>query len=177
MKISSIASAFALCAALMFAACERKTVVVVDAPTPDPVAKTKTFETTGLKNAIDRYEKLPDAANSAKVREAFAELDGEIAELERHVANKTGEERAEAAKKLANLIEFRAAENTRFAKAQGSGAPGAAIDIRVDGRSGAEKVEDAARNTGDALKNAARETGEAIKDAGKKIEEAVKDGR
>jgi len=133
----------------------------VEPPSSDPVARTKTFETAALNGAIDAYEREPSAERSADVRKRFAELDSEIAELEGQVARKDGDERAEAARKLANLIAYRNAETARFSKAQTATPP----TFRVDGRSGAEKVEDAARRTGGALKDAAKEAGNAIKDA------------
>ena len=150
-----------LAGALVFAGCEKKTVVVVEPPA-EPAARTKTFETAALKRAIDAYVQAPSNERAAEVRKSFAELDSEIAELEGKVARKEGEERAEAAQKLANLIAYRNAETTRFTNAQTGTAP---AEVRVDGRSGAEKVEDAARRTGDALKDAAKETGQAIRDA------------
>jgi hypothetical protein len=161
MKLTSCLVPFLACVALACISCERKTVVVVEPPASDPLARTKTFETAALKGAIDAYEREPSAERSADVRKRFAELDGEIAELEGRVARKDGDERAEAAQKLANLIAYRNAETARFSKAQTTTSPA----FRVDGRSGAEKVEDAARRTGGALKDAAKEAGNAIKDA------------
>ncbi len=54
-------------------------------------------------------------------------------------------------------------EMARFTVAQVK-APSAAPASR-DGRTGAEKVEDAAKRVGDSLKDAARKTGDAIKEA------------
>ena len=136
---------------------------MVEPPSSEPVSRTKTLETASLTAAINAYEQAPSNERAADVKKAFAELDSEIAELESDVARKDGEERAEAAQKLANLTAFRNAESARFAKRQ-TGA-GATPEVRVDGRSGAEKVGDAARRTGEALKDAAKETGDAIKDA------------
>ena len=144
-------------------ACEKKTVVVVEKPpVSDPVSQTKTAETAALKSAIDAYEKAPSAERAAEVRKAFAELDGEIAELQGHVAKEAGADQAEAAQKLANLSAYRDAEAKRFEKA---GGPNSREVIVIDPRPGVEKVEDAARKTGEALKDAARETRDAIKDA------------
>lgn len=144
--------------------CEQKSTVVVPAtPVPEPVAKTKTLETARLGSAIDAYERSPGAASQAEVRKALADLDSEIAELELLVARRTGADRDEAAAKLKNLRAYRAAEMARFTAAEGKGAvvPTAAPDAR----SGAEKVEDAARRTGNAIEDAAQKTGDAVKDA------------
>ena len=146
---------------LAFAACEKRTVVVVEKPTGDPVAQTATIETSALKSAIDAYAQSPTAERAADARKAFADLDGEIAELQGHVAKKSGSEQAEAAQKLANLSAYRESEAKRFEKA---GGPNTRV-IVVDPRPGVEKVEDAARRTGEALKDAAKETGDAIRDA------------
>lgn len=153
--------------ALALVACERK-VVIVERPHTEPIAEITTFETMGLKNSIDAYEKQPTDENAAGVRKAFAKLDGEIAELEGHVAKKTGEPRAEAAAKLVDLTRYRSEEKARFTRAQ------VAAGV-LDARTAADQVEDAARNTGDALKNAAKELGNAIEEVGKKAGDAIKD--
>jgi hypothetical protein len=153
----------AACLLLAFTGCERKTVVVVDAPPGNAVARTDTLETRALKSAIDAYQQAPTNERAADVRKAFAELDSEIAELEGHVARKEGNERAEAAQKLANLVAYRAAESDRFAKSQAGTRP--TVPIPVDGRPAGEKIEDAARRTGETVKDAAKEVGNAIKDA------------
>ncbi|MEA3208332.1 MAG: hypothetical protein QOE70_1389 [Chthoniobacter sp.] len=148
--------------------CERKTVVVqVVPPTPmaEPVAKTKTLETSRLGAAVDSYARQSSTENHAEVKKAMADLDGEIAELEVLVAKRSGGEREEAAVKLKNLQSYRAAEMARFTAAQAR-APLAA-PASGDGRTGAEKVEDAARRVGHGVEDAARKTGDAIKDIGR----------
>jgi hypothetical protein len=155
MNLAQILLTFAATSLLAMTACEKRTVVVVEKPPGEPIAQTKTLETSGLKASIDAYEQAPTAERAADVRKAFAELDGEIAELQ------GGSEQAEAAQKLANLSAYRAAEAKRFEQAGGSRPTG----IVVDPRPGVEKVEDAARKTGEALKDAAKETRDAIKDA------------
>ncbi len=165
MKARSLAL-FAVAGALAIVGCERKTVVVEVAPaTPmaDPVAKTKTLETSRLGAAVDAYERQPGAENHASVKLALADLEGEIAELEALVAKRTGGEREEAAVKLRNLQTYRAAEIARFTVAQAK-APLAAPASR-DGRTGADKVEDTAKRIGNSVEDAARKTGDAIKDA------------
>jgi hypothetical protein len=161
MNLAQILLTFAATSLLAMTACEKRTVVVVEKPPGEPIAQTKTLETSGLKASIDAYEQAPTAERAADVRKAFAELDGEIAELQGHVAKETGSEQAEAAQKLANLSAYRAAEAKRFEQAGGSRPTG----IVVDPRPGVEKVEVAARKTGEALKDAAKETRDAIKDA------------
>jgi hypothetical protein len=161
MKFARTLTTTAAGAFLALSACEKRTVVVVEKPTSEPVAQTKTLETSALKSAIDAYEQSPTPERAAEVRKAFAELDGEIAELQGHIARKTGSEQAEAAQKLANLSAYREAEAKRFEKAGGS----TTRVIVIDPRAGVEKVEDAARKTGEALKDAAKETRDAIRDA------------
>jgi phage FluMu gp28-like protein len=159
MKITSLLTPLLAGLVLAFAACERKTVVIVEPAAPDPVAKTRTFETAALKSSIDAYEHVPTEEKAADVRKSFAELDSEIAELEARVARETGEDRAEAAQKLANLTAYRTAESARFVKAQAT-----PREIRVDPRSGLQKAEDAARKTGETVKDAAEKVGDTIKD-------------
>ena len=161
MKARSLAL-FSAAGALAIAGCERKT-VVVEVPTADPVARTKTLETSRLGAAVDAFERQPGAENHASVKLALAEIDGEIAELEALVAKRTGGEREEAAAKLRNLQTYHAAEMARFTVARAK-APLAAPASR-DGRTGAEKVEDTAKRVGDSVEDAARKTGDAIKDA------------
>lgn len=161
MKLAQILPTIVAISLSVMTACEKRTVVVVEKPSGEPEAQTKTLETSGLKTAIDAYEQSPTPERAADVRKAFAELDGEIAELQGHVAKKSGTEQAEAAQILANLSAYRAAEAKRFEKA---GGPNPQV-IVIDPRPGVEKVEDAARRTGEALKDAAKETRDAIKDA------------
>jgi hypothetical protein len=156
----------AVIAAVSLLGCERKTVVVEVVPAtpiPEPVAKTKTLETHRLGAALDTYERQPTGENHAEVKKAFADLDGEIAELEALVAKRTGSEREEAAVKLKNLQAYRAAETARFTAAQVT-APLAARPA-ADARSGAEKIEDGAKRVGNSIEDAAKRTGDAIKDA------------
>ncbi len=125
MKTHSTASFAALAACtLVFAACNRppETVEVPATPPPAPVARIDTFETHELRLEINTFAAQPSATQAARVEEAFAEIDGEIAELARSVAEKGGSERDEAARKLADLTAYRDAERIRFtallAKAQ-----------------------------------------------------------
>ena len=156
----------AVAATFAAAGCERKTVVVQMeplAPLAEPVAKTRTLETSRLGSAVDTFDREPSAANHAAVKKALAELDGEIAELEELVAKRTGSSREEAAVKLQNLQTYRAAEVTRFTVAQAKApltTPGP-----VDARSGADKVEDTAKRVGNSIEDAAQKAGDVIKDA------------
>lgn len=157
---------FAIAGFLASMGCERKTGVVEVAPTApvaDPVARTKTLETSRLGAALDAYERKPNAENHASVKLALADLDGEIAELEALVAKRTGGERDEAAVKLKNLQAYRSAAMARLTAAK-AGTP-LAIPVPVNGRTGAEKVEDTAKGVGNSIEDAARKTGDAIKDA------------
>ena len=159
-------SAYTVAVILCSSACERKTVVLeVPSPTPvgEPIARTKTLETSRLGAAVESYERAPSSANHADVKKALADLDGEIAELEVLVARRSGGDRDEAAVKLRNLKTYRAGEVARFTAAQAN-APLAEPESR-DGRTGADKAEDAARRVGDSVEKAARKTGDAIKDA------------
>ena len=167
MKVRTLAVC-AVAGALATMGCERKTVGVEGTPlTPvvDPSAQTRTLETSRLGAAVDAYERQPGAENHAAVKLALADLDGEIAELEALVARRSGGEREEAAVKLQNLQTYRAGEVARFTVAQAR-APLAPPAPR-DGRTGADKVEDAARRVGNSVEDAARKTGDAIKDAGR----------
>ena len=147
--------------------CNRQPVVVLEPapPAPLPVARTQTLETHVLRKEIDTFEQQPSRVQSARVDKAFAEIDGEIAELVEHVAKKTGGERAEAARKLTDLRTYRDAEHLRFlaleAKAQlqqkreSVEFPPAPL-LREDGAEKlGEKIDDAARKVGDGLKDAA----------------------
>lgn len=159
-------SACAVVAVLCATGCERKTVVVEVAPPPpvaEPMARTKTMETSRLGAAVESYEREPTSANHAYVKKALADLDGEIAELEALVAKRGGSDREEAAVKMRNLQAYRAGEVARFTAAQAK-AP-LTVPASRDGRTGADKAEDAARRVGDSIENAARKTGDAIKDA------------
>ena len=159
-------SALTLAAVVAMPGCERKTVVVQlppPTPLPEPIAKTRTLETSRLGSAVDAYLREPGAENQAAVKRALADLDGEIAELEALVAKRTGGPREEAAVKLKNLHAYRAAETARFTAGQAA-APFAA-PAAPDARTGAEKIEDTAKRTGKSIEDAARKTGDAIKDA------------
>src|SRR5215213_7191824 len=117
MKTRSFYTALGLAIAFAGMGCERKTIVIktsFSTPAPDPVPQTKTLETARLGNAVDTFQREPTAENRTDAKKAFADLDGEIAELEEYVAKHTGGEREEAAVKLRNLQAYRAAETTRF---------------------------------------------------------------
>jgi hypothetical protein len=152
-------------AALALAACGRQPPVIVETapPTPLPVARTQTLETHALKKEIDAFAERPSLAQSARVDQAFAEIDGEIAELAEHAAKRSSEDRAEAARKLADLRAYRTSEHVRFlrlqAKAELQEKRGAVEPPAVPPSPSTEKlgdkIDDAARNTDDALRDAA----------------------
>lgn len=160
-------------AVFAFAACDRQPkVVVIEDRRPvevtPPVARTKTFETARLGRAIDLYERAPTAANSADVSKAFAELDGEIADLTSYISKHDGAERAEAERKLANLREYRAKETARYATAQARAVPGTAFPdepVRRDADRATESAEDAARRVGNTIERAGKNVGAGVKDA------------
>jgi hypothetical protein len=123
------------------------------------------LETSQLGMAMDAYERTPTEEHRADVRKAFAELDGEIAELETLVAQRTGNSRDEAATKLRNLQTYRTGETARFTAAQAA----AMAKVRTEGNAGtgAEKVEDGAKRVGRTIEDAAKRAGEAVKDLGR----------
>jgi hypothetical protein len=122
------------------------------APTTEPVSATKTFETSGLDRAIDTYRAAPTETNRAAVEKAFAELDGEIAELKQKAASQSGEQRTEAERKLADLEAYREKQRANYA---------------------GERAEAAAEAAGNAVEGAAKEVGRAIENAGEAVRKAV----
>ena len=162
----------AIAAVISLGACERKTVTIV-APTPvdlhqAPDAPTTTLETKKLGIAIDNYVASPSDMNAAQVKKAFADLDGEIAELQERVAKTSGQDQAEARGKLTNLQTYRAAETARFSVASVKLAPMNPTPV-VDTRAGAEKVgdnvENAAQKIGRSIEHGAENVGDKIHDA------------
>jgi len=155
---------------LIFTACERRT--TAGEPTPaqtpatqpaEPIAKTSTFETARLGTAINKFTKSPTAENQSSVQLAFAELNGEIAELEDRVVKTTGADRAEAAAKAGNLRKYRDSELIRFTEAQAFAAP--EMSPPADSRSGTQKMKDTASKVGKTIEKGAENTGDAIKNA------------
>ena len=156
-------------AAVLTAGCNRQPRVIVEvappAPTPLPVARTVTFETRALGREIDTFEQTPSTVHRARVQKAFAEIDGEIAELVEHVAKKTGDARAEAARKLADLRAYREGEQVRFARlevqkpfrAEEPGAP-----TRGDGT--AEKIGEKIDRTANKIEDKIRDAADVVRD-------------
>jgi len=165
--------------AITFTACDRQTTageptppVNLTAKTPEPIAKTRTFETARLGAAIDKFEKAPTADNQSSVKLAFAELNGEIAELEDRAVKTDGATRAEALAKSINLQKYRDAERIRFTKAQiGTGFDG---NPPTDSRSGMQKMKDAAVNVGDKVEDGAEKVGKTLEKGAKNTGEAMK---
>ena len=157
---------------LFAAGCNRQSRVIIEtpppAPTPLPVARTETFETKALGRAIDAFEHTPSTVQSARVKKALAEMDGEIAELVEYVAKKTGDGRAEAARKLADLRAYRDAEYTRFLRLEAQMPPqerlGAEPPVHERGEGVAEKI-------GEKIDKAARKVEEGVKDAADAVRE------
>lgn len=150
-------------AALLMVGCEKKPVVIIDDRKidPHPASDTKTLETWRLGGTIDLYEKAPTVENEADVMKAFAELDGEIAELVGHVAKKEGAQREEAAQKLVNLREYRVKEDLRFKKAQLTAPNHVAKSEPTLG----EKIERTTEKVGDKIERAADKAVDGVKDA------------
>lgn len=149
---------------LLAAGCNRQQPVIIEtAPSPPPatpVARTETLETHALRREIDTFERTPSTVQSARVKKAFAEIDGEIAELIEHVAKKTGDERAKAARKLADLRAYREAEQARFLRLEAL-AP-------LQGRRAAEEPPSPREGTAERI-------GEKIDDAARKVENKLRD--
>ena len=170
-----------LAVSMVGAGCNRQPVVIQTAPPPTPVpqiapamavvpevlrvpvapvARTENFETHALRREIDAFDRSPSAVQSARVKKAFAELDGEIAELIEHVARKTGDEQAKAARKLADLRTYRDAEQVRFLRLEAL-APlqtrAASEPLRDEGTGEkiGQKIDDAARKVENKLRDAA----------------------
>jgi hypothetical protein len=163
---------------LLATGCEEKTTsIVIPMPTPileiAPKTATNTLETKRLGKAIDLYIATPSGENNAAIKKAFAELDGEIAELEIRVARITGEDRSEAQGKLINLQAYRAAEATRYQAAQ-IGAT-TVTQTPVDTRSGAEKVENGIKNVAEGTKDTAGKISDTIRKGAENIGEKIKD--
>ena len=168
-------STFALIALLGSTGCKPQPTVLSPAePTPSaPVARTETLETNVLQKEIDLYEQIPSVAQSARVDRAFAEIDGEIAELVELVATQTGDDRAEAAAKLKNLREYREGEQGRYLILQAN----AKIDGRVDSTSVPPTPEPARDGTveqiGEKIDETASEIGKSIEDAAETVRDKV----
>jgi hypothetical protein len=159
-------------AALTATGCERKTPVTLETPPPTPtvipppVARTQTFETHALRKAIDAYELERTPVQSARVNKAFAEIDGEIAELVEHVLKKDGNAQGEAARKLADLRTYRESEMVRFKLLETTPAStgtlpaerretvGEKVGEKID--KAAQKVEEGLRDAADAVRDKTR---------------------
>ncbi len=169
--MNKLLTSAAIAAAISLGACERKT-VTIEAPTPvdlhwTPDAPTSTLETKKLGAAVDNYVASPTDTNAAQVKKTFADLDGEIAELEERVAKTTGQDRAEAQGKLTNLQTYRAAETARFSVASVKLAPAHPTPV-VDTRAGAEKV-------GDGVENAANKIGRTLEHGAENVGDKIHD--
>ncbi len=164
-----------LVTALVLTACDRKPTTrasdeLTSVSLSQPISATKTLETSRLGRAIDSYERDPSPVHEADVEKAFADLAGEIAELQERIDKTTGSDRADASVKARNLMDYRDAEKLRFAKAKAvSTVP------QGDGRSGAQKIEDGVKHAADKVEDAAKDTGNAIKRAAEKTGDAIKD--
>lgn len=156
---------------LLAVGCEKKVEVIIPSPTPiditrTPEAATATLETKKLGAAIDQYVSTPSAENAANVNRAFADLDGEIAELQARVAKTSGSDQAEAQAKLTNLQTYRATETARYAAATATLPQTNITPVEpVDTRTGAEKVEHTLDKVGRSIELGAKNVGDKVKDA------------
>jgi hypothetical protein len=129
---------------LFLSACEEKPQVV-----EKPTAATTNFETARLGTAIDTYIATPSDAQAADVEKAFAEIDGEIAELDQRASSATGAERTEAQTKAGDLRAYRDKEKMRYTEAQARAKTNAAGE---QAESAAQKVGEGVRDAADAVK-------------------------
>ena len=142
---------------LLCTSCERKSETVVETRDEEPikaepVSATATFESTNLDRAIETYHANPTKQNEAAVDKAFAELDGEIAELKGKAASSTGNEKIETEKKLADLQAYRNKQRANYI---------------------GEKAKAAAASAGKVLKDATEDAGRALEKTGEAIKRAV----
>lgn len=168
-------------AALLVAGCDRRpTVVIEPSPPPPPpivpaipstpVARTETFETHALRREIDLFELGPSTVQSARVKKAFAEIDGEIAELIEHVAKKTGDQQAKAARKLADLRAYRDAEQVRFLRLEAL----APLKGREDADRPPVRREGTAERIGEKIDDTARKVENKLRDAAETIRDKTR---
>lgn len=144
-------------------ACEKKPQVV-----EKPVAETQNFETGKLGTTIDAYISSPTATNAAAVERAFADLDGEIAELDQRLAQNPGSDTAETQRKAGELRTYRDKEKLRYTEAL---ARAKAAQARESAQGANESVKDAAEKVGEGVKDAA----ESVKDGVENAVDAVKE--
>jgi hypothetical protein len=138
-------------ALLVMTSCDQRPEPVTE-KTAEPVSATKTFETATLDRAIEAYRATPTEQTKASVEKAFAELDGEIAELKQKAASQSGNQKIETEKKLADLQSYREKQRANYV---------------------GEKAEAAAESAGDTVEDAAKDVGRAIEKTGEAIREAV----
>lgn len=171
--IQTLIPTLAVAVVVLFSACEKKPEVSSAPPAP-----TSNFETSRLSAAIDAYATNPTAEHAAEVDKAFAELDGEIAELSQRVASTTGAEQKEAQTKSSNLKEFRNKEMMRYTEAQ---AKATTETIKEEAKDVGESLKEAGQDVGeglkkaaDAVKDGAKDMGESLKEAGQEAGQALK---
>jgi hypothetical protein len=127
----------------LFAACEKKPQVV-----EKPTATLANLETARLGMAIDAYVVSPTDAQASNVDRAFAELDGEIAELDLRATKTSGADREEARSKSAQLHTYRDKEMARFTEAR------IRVKTQAEKSTAESKIESAADKIGDGVKEA-----------------------
>jgi hypothetical protein len=142
---------------LLVTSCERRSETVVETRVEEPIkaepaSATTTFETASLHRAIEAYRANPSDENKVVVDKAFAELDGEIAELKQKAAASSGNEKVETERKVTDLQVYREKQRVNYA---------------------GEKAEGAVESAGEAMKDAAKDVGRAIERTGEAIKESV----
>ena len=153
-----IANMKTLACLLLFAllcSCEDKRPQVIEKPTP----QTTNLETNRLGTTIDAYVQAPNLERAAEVDRAFAELNGEIAELDQRAANSNGDVRATAVSKAADLRSYRDKEHIRYLEAQ----------VRAK----SDEAKQSSSDMTEKLKDAAQKTGEGVRDAAEAVKEGV----
>ena len=124
-------------------------------------------EAQALKSALEKYEKEATPSNEAAVDQAITDVNGKIAELQEKAAKATGPEKDEASAQVKSLTEFRNEETARFAKAKAAPTP-------AEPQSSLQKLEDGAKDAGEAIKDTAQSAGEKLKEAGESAGDALK---
>lgn len=127
-------------------------------------------EAQALKNALEKYEKEATPSNEAAVDAAITDVNGKIAELQEKAAKATGPEKDEASAQVKSLTEFRNEETARFAKAKAAPTP-------AEPQSSLQKLEDGAKNAGEAVKETATKAGDSLKETAAKAGEKLDDAR
>lgn len=133
--------------------------------------RAKTLEVMALEGALDTYDAARTDANEAAVKKAFAELDGEIADIDARIAKTDGLKREEATQQATDLRIYRTRQQARYAKLKA----GAVIeDLKPEARAAGEKLRETAQDIGDSVSKAGRKIGDELKELGDQAGEKIK---